>query len=182
VTSQRKTIGQRRLVLALMAAACSLELLAPTSGLAQAQTHAAAAPAHAPNQNLSSATVATEAVININADGLAETVETLRIKILSPGAIQSEGQQSRTYIEGMKTLDIQAYTEKPDGTRIPVDPANILTQDGASGVALVYTRDTKVRTVLFREIAVGDTLVLCRGASRRAACSRGNSSVRQFFH
>src|SRR5271169_4010470 len=143
MTSQRKNAGQRRLIIALMAAVSSFALLAPTSSPAQAPTPAAAAPAQAPNQNLGSVTFATEAVINVHADRLAETVQTQRIKILSPGAIQSEGQQSLTYIEGMETLDIQAYTEKPDGTRIPVDPANILTQDGASGLALVYTRDTK---------------------------------------
>ena len=60
----------------------------------------------------------------------------------------------------MQTLEIEAYTEKPDGTKVPVDPASILTRDAATGLAAVYMRDAKVKTVLFRDVAVGDTLVL----------------------
>lgn len=159
MTSGRQNAGQHRVVLALLAVVSSLALLGPTSAWAQSPAPAPAA-AQPANQNATAATIGINSVITVNADRTAETVETRRIRILGPGAVQAEGQQSLQYIEGMQTLDIEAYTEKPDGTKVPVDPASILTRDAATGLAAVYMRDAKVKTVLFRDVAVGDTLVL----------------------
>ena len=61
----------------------------------------------------------------------------------------------------MSTLEIVgAYTEKPDGRKIAVDPADIITRDAATGLAATIVRDLKSRTVMFPELAVGDTIVL----------------------
>jgi transglutaminase-like putative cysteine protease len=54
---------------------------------------------------------------------------------------------------------VEAYTEKPDGRRMPVDEAHILTRDAATGLNAVYQRDAKVKTLIFPDIEVGDTLV-----------------------
>jgi tetratricopeptide (TPR) repeat protein len=156
MSSQRKSSVQRRLILALVAFTASLVLVGPAS--AGPQVPAPATQATAPEQ--SAATVGTDTVITIHADKSAETVETMRIRILGASAVQSEGQQSLQYIDGLQTLDVEAYTEKPDGTKIPVDPATILTHDAATGLTAVYLRDAKVRTVLFNNVAVGDTLVI----------------------
>jgi tetratricopeptide (TPR) repeat protein len=141
-----------------MAAVSLIALTAPTAGLAQAPAAVAAAPTA--NQNATAATVAVDTVITVHPDMSVETIETHRTKILGPGAIQSESQQPVAYIEGMQTLDIEAYTEKPDGSKIPVEPASILTHDAGNGLAAIYTRDTKISTVIFSNVAVGDTLVL----------------------
>jgi transglutaminase-like putative cysteine protease len=62
-------------------------------------------------------------------------------------------------VESLNPLEvIEAYTEKPDGRRIAVDKGNILTRDAATGLNAVYQRDAKVKTLIFSDIEVGDTL------------------------
>ncbi len=156
--SLKHLAARYRYVLPIMAIAATFGVLGATS--ASAQTPGPAPSAQAAQRDAASLLMSEDTVITLRPDRTAQTVETRRIKILGSGAIQSEGQQSIKYIEGMQTLDIEAYTEKPDGTKIAVDPASILTRDGATGLATVYERDLKVRTVFFRDVAVGDTLVL----------------------
>src|SRR5262249_1760220 len=54
---------------------------------------------------------------------------------------------------------VEAYTEKADGRRIAVDQAHILTRDAATGLNAIYQRDARVKTLIFPDIEVGDTLV-----------------------
>ena len=63
---------------------------------------------------------------------------------------------------------LAAYTEKEDGRRIPVEPASIFTRDAASGAALVLQADVKSTTIIFPDIAVGDTLVFTYRLTTRA--------------
>jgi hypothetical protein len=99
--------------------------------------------------------------LSIRADLTATDVVTRRLKILVPAAIQPVSQQQLPFIEGMQALDIvEAFTEKLNGKRIQVDPANIITRDGASGSQATYLRDLKQRTILFPDVGVGDTLVM----------------------
>src|SRR5437868_3050537 len=111
-----KTPARRALVHSLMAAVSVLALLGPTTTRAQAP--AAGPAAQTANLDLTSATMAVDTVMTLHLDKSAEVVETRRIKILGAAAIEAEGQQSIQYIEGMQTLEIEAYTEKPDGSRI----------------------------------------------------------------
>jgi hypothetical protein len=85
---------------------------------------------------------------------------TTRFKILRESAIRALGQQTVPYVESLNPLEIvEAYTEKPDGRKLFVDPANILTRDAATGLNAVYQRDAKVKTIIFPDIEIGDTLV-----------------------
>jgi tetratricopeptide (TPR) repeat protein len=179
VKSHRKVADQCRYVLPMLAVASSLGFLLPTSGWAQSPAPAPAA--QAAQRNAASFSVSEDTVITVRADKTAQLVETRRAKILGSGAIQSEGQQSINYVEGMETLDIEAYTEKPDGTKVPVDPASILTRDAASGLAATYERDLKVRTVIFRDIAVGDTLVLISRREEKSGMFPGHFNSLQLF-
>ena len=43
---------------------------------------------------------------------------------------------------------------------MPVQPASIITRDGASGSVATYTRDLKERIIIFPNVEVGDTLVM----------------------
>jgi hypothetical protein len=96
----------------------------------------------------------------IRPDLTTTEVLTRRIKLLVPSAIQALSQEQLPFIDGMQTLEVlEAYTEKSDGRRIPVDPASIITQDPASGLQLTYLRDLKQRVIIFPDVAVGDTLV-----------------------
>ena len=99
--------------------------------------------------------------LTIRNDRTGTEISTKRIKILTPGAIQPLSQQQLQFIEGMQTLEtVEAFTEKSDGRRIPVDPANIITRDAASGLQATYVPDLKQRTIIFPDVAVGDTLVM----------------------
>ena len=94
-------------------------------------------------------------------DRSAQDRFTTRIRILTQGAVQSVSQQVLRFIEGMETLEtVEAYTEKPDGRRVVIDPTTIFTRDGASGLQTTYLRDLKQRTLIFPDVAVGDTLVM----------------------
>jgi tetratricopeptide (TPR) repeat protein len=104
-------------------------------------------------------TVSSDTVLTINRDETFEKLVTIRIKVLGEVAVSVVGQQSLAYVQDTQTLDIlEAFTEKADGRKIQVEPTNILTRDGATGMALILMRDLKVRTILFPDVAVGDTL------------------------
>jgi Domain of Unknown Function with PDB structure (DUF3857)/Transglutaminase-like superfamily len=125
--------------------------------LAQASAPTTAAPQAA--GDTASMEIAFDIAINVRADRSAEEIMTRRLKVLGEAAVQTAGQFSETYIEGMDAFEVaDAYTLKADGQKIPVDPANIITRDGASGT-LFHLRDLKVRTVIFSDISVGDQVV-----------------------
>ncbi len=114
-----------------------------------------------------------EGHVTVHDDRTATDLFTKRFKILTPSAIALVSQQMETYIDGMETLDtVEAFTEKSDGTRVPVDPANIITRDAATGN--MFTRDQKQRTVIFQDVQVGDTLVLTQRKETRHGLFPGN--------
>src|SRR5206468_1343872 len=105
-------------------------------------------------------TIYSHADLTIRPDRTVRKVMDLHITIQKEAAIQAVGQQRMSYIEGMETLTIlEAYTQKADGRRIDVDPAQIITTDLYSGL-MFYMRDEKVRTTIFPDLSVGDTIVL----------------------
>ena len=102
-----------------------------------------------------------ESRLTVREDRTATEIATKRIKILTPGAAQTLSQQPLPFIEGTQTLEIlEAFTEKPDGRRILVDPANIITGGAASAQTATFLQDLKVKTIIFADVSVGDTLVL----------------------
>jgi transglutaminase-like putative cysteine protease len=121
----------------------------------------ASAPAQAPAGNEAPYAHELEGRQTIRANHTAEFLVTQRFKILSQSAIATVSQQKLTFVDDAQTLTIiEAYTQKPDGRRIPVAPSSILTQDAFSGDSLIYNRNLKQRTVIFPDVAVGDTLAL----------------------
>lgn len=123
-----------------------------------------------------------EAVLTVKPDRTAELIETRRITILAPGAIRPAGQQVATYIEGMETLDlIEAYTQKSDGRRIDVDPNRIFRRDAASDDNNGYLTDQKALTVIYPDLAIGDTAVLTTKLTIHKGSFPGHL-VTQFMH
>ena len=121
-----------------------------------------------PQGDTASVAFAFDFTLTVRSDRTAEKIETRRIKVLAAGAVQAVGQQTMTYVEGMQSVDIlEAYTEKADGRRIAVEPARIMTRDAATG-SLFHLRDQKVLTLIFPDVAVGDTIVL---TARRSIAS-----------
>jgi hypothetical protein len=99
--------------------------------------------------------------VTIRDNRTATEVSTKRIKILSQGVVQSLSQQQVQFVEGMQKLEtLEAFTEKADGRHVAVDSANIITRDAASGLQATYASDLKIRTFIFPDVAVGDTLVM----------------------
>ena len=101
-----------------------------------------------------------EVHVAVRPDMSSTTDSTVRLKVLRESAIRTLGQQSLPYVESLSPLEIiEAYTEKADGTKVEVDEANILSRDAVTGFNAIYQRDAKVKTIIFPDIEVGDTLV-----------------------
>jgi len=120
-----------------------------------------------PDRNSPANTISFDAHMVIRSDLTATVDSTVRFKILRESAIRTLGQQNLTYVESLNPLEIiEAYTEKADGRKIAIDPAKILTRDAATGLNAVYQRDAKVKTLIFPDIEVGDTLVYVSKTNR----------------
>jgi hypothetical protein len=142
------------LCLALLASvAC---IAPPFAGAGLAQT-----PAAQPSPDGAPFTMAFDSTVKLNDDKTGEYVESRRVKVLGIAALQQVAQQNIEYVEGMQSFEIvSAFTEKANGTRVPVDLATVITRDVATGLGAVFLRDLKVVTVIFPDVAVGDTLVM----------------------
>src|SRR5947208_10488141 len=128
-----------------------------------ATTHAQPAPppsAADADRNSPSYTRSVDTRVVVRSDLTSVVDSTVRLKVLRESAIRGLGQQTLSYVESLGPLEvIEAYTEKPDGRKVPVEDGSILTRDGATGLNAVYQRDVKVKTLIFPDVAVGDTLV-----------------------
>jgi transglutaminase-like putative cysteine protease len=88
------------------------------------------------------------------------TVDTAKT-IIEARAVQDHGQY---YISYNKTLDdvvaLDAYTLKPDGRRVPLRPGQIKDQQEAASTDAPMFQDTRLKILVFPEVAVGDQLVV----------------------
>lgn len=126
--------------------------------------------------------VSLERRTTIEPDLVSTAVTKIRVKALREVAVRTLGQQLVNYIDGMQTLDIvEAYTEKADGRRADVDPANILTRDAASGAQAVYLRDAKVKTIIFPDLQVGDSIVYTTRLVTRERMFPGHFYTQEVF-
>jgi transglutaminase-like putative cysteine protease len=97
----------------------------------------------------------------VNPDGsFVMTVDNVKT-IAEQRAVQGHSQY---YISYNKTLDevtsVEGYTEKPDGRRVPVQPGEIKDQQEAVSSDAPMFQDTRVKIVVFPEVAVGDKLAV----------------------
>jgi hypothetical protein len=142
------------LALALLASAACIIPPFVTAGFAQV-------PSAHEARDAASYTKAHDYTVRVNADRTAEIIDTRRIKVLGIAAVEEIAQQTVAYVEGLQSFEIvEAFTEKADGTRRPVDPATTVTRDAASGLNAVFMQGVRLVTVIFPDVAVGDTLVL----------------------
>ena len=138
----------------------SAALVMPGLGiLATSDVSLAQAPAAQSERPTAPLVLKLDAAITVRSDRTWQTVVTQRASVFTESAIDRAGRQSISYIESMESLEVTAaYTEKPNGRRIPVEPANIVKRDGASPNETVY-RDIKQITIFYPDLAVGDTVV-----------------------
>jgi transglutaminase-like putative cysteine protease len=154
VPVRRLTSRTGILMLALVASAAGIAPPLVTAGHAQT-------PSGQKSHDAASYTEAWDDTYRFNADRTGEILETRRIKVLSIAAVDEISQQTAQYIDGIQSFDIvEAFTQKADGTKVPVDPATVVTGDAVSGLEAVFKRGAKIVTVIFPNVAVGDTLVM----------------------
>jgi hypothetical protein len=147
-------LGVFPLALALLASAACIA--PPFVAVSLAQT-----PDAGQSQDAASYATSHDYTFRLHADRTGEFLDTRRVKVLGIAAVDEVAQQTIQYVEGMQNLDIvEAFTEKADGTKVPVDSGSIVTRDAASGLASVFLPGAKAVTVIFPDVAVGDTLVL----------------------
>ena len=97
----------------------------------------------------------------VNPDGsYTLTVDNVK-SIAEQRAVQGHGQY---YISYNTTLDevasVEAWTEKPDGRRVEVRPDQIKDQQEAASSDAPMFQDTRLKIVVFPEVAVGDKLAV----------------------
>jgi transglutaminase-like putative cysteine protease len=98
----------------------------------------------------------------IEADGTEQATFTLATKILRESALEDLKQTSVSYSKSSQTLEIlEAYTRKPDGRRLDVPKSNfqVHTEGGQDGSSPIFS-DYNSTSVVFPEVAVGDTVVI----------------------
>jgi hypothetical protein len=170
-------VRQLRYAAATLALVACIGIGLPSSGWAQST------PAQDVEQQSTTPWLKSErTTVTVRPDGTAEFLGTTRIKVLGAGVLESVGKQTRNYIEGMQTLEvIEAYTEKANGERVPVDPENIVTADAQSGQATIYRRDMKARTIIFSDLAIGDTTVLTTRLDQKVAMFPGQFAANVIY-
>jgi hypothetical protein len=97
--------------------------------------------------------------------------------IVQQRALRSHGQYTISYNRTLdEVLSLEAYTQKPDGRRVPVQPGQVQDQQEAAaapGEAPMF-EDTRLKVVVFPEAAVGDQLVVRYAVRRKTALFPGH--------
>lgn len=95
---------------------------------------------------------------DVHADGSSTTTSHIELQLLSPEVVAALAQPALTYSDSLQDLQIKnAYTLKPDGTRLSVAPDAILVRQKA--VPSPLFTDLKEKVILFPNVEPGDTLV-----------------------
>lgn len=97
----------------------------------------------------------------VNTDGTWTMTRELSIRINNARAIATLAQQPFQYNATLETLDIvEAYTEKPDGRKVPVLADGIREQQAQGSADGVMFEDTHIKVAIFPHVEVGDRLVM----------------------
>lgn len=124
---------------------------------------ASAMAAEATTPDLFTRTKSYHASYQLNADGTYVTERSTAITVLKEQAVSSAKQTSISYSTSVEKSDIlAAYTLKPDGRRIDAPSGNFQVEANGGkdkGAAAAFS-DRTTLSVIFPDVAVGDTLVL----------------------
>ena len=113
----------------------------------------------------------------VEPDGSYRLSVDLAKTIVQQRALRAHGQATISYNRSLdEVLSLEAWTIKPDGRRVPVQPGQVQDQQeaaSASGEAPMF-QDTRLKVVVFPEAAVGDQLALRYVLRRKAALFPGH--------
>ncbi len=112
--------------------------------------------------------------IVVDSEGRAQSTITNAIQLLKVPPSGPVGQLPVNYNVTLEEVEItDAYTQKADGRKIPVDPTAILTQHApAQGLMPVYT-DVEQKVIIFPNVEAGDTMVYTERRRDRQAIIPG---------
>lgn len=95
----------------------------------------------------------------VNPDGTADSVETWVVRADTASVAHVTAQQSFSYIADMDQVTIaEAYTLKPDGNRIPVQPGAIMDQAATTIASAPQFSALRSRTLVFPAVSAGDAV------------------------
>ncbi len=97
---------------------------------------------------------------DVAADGTYIQTYRFEFRPTNDAAARREAQQAVSYSPSLEDLTItEAYTQKPDGRRIPVAPSAIHDQLPRGGPDLASFSDQRQKVLVFPDVGGGDTLV-----------------------
>ncbi len=111
----------------------------------------------------------------VHEDGSFTMNYELTMLINEQRAVAAAAQRSISYNRTLEDLlVIDAYTQKPDGRRVKVQPDQIRDQQEARSAGAPMFQDTRVTAVIYPEVAVGDRIVLHFQKTRSTALFPGH--------
>ncbi|MBC7211173.1 MAG: DUF3857 domain-containing protein, partial [Pseudomonas sp.] len=153
-----------------------MSYLAPLAGVL-AFTLACIAPAQARDDGTDHSVTLEKVVqtFTVQRDGSFQVAVESVSRINEERAIQAKAQQALSYNRGYETLEVdQAFTQKPDGRKVMVDASQIKEQQEQASTYAPMFQDSRVKVVIFPEVAVGDRLVLRYKRHRTTALFPGH--------
>ena len=119
----------------------------------------------------------------VDADGRRTITNTSQLQVLTAATAAQFAQLPVRYEGTTEDVEISdAYTLKADGRKLPVDPANIITQKMPQANALVpIYSDAEQKIVIFPNVEAGDTLVMTNKTSQKKIPLPGQFSFAHYF-
>jgi hypothetical protein len=97
---------------------------------------------------------------DVHADGSVVTSIHSELQPRNEAAVKDVAQQPLRYIESRETIEVlEAYTLKPDGRKLPVNPASIQTQTPPGAPNVPLFDDERQKVIIFPMVEAGDLLV-----------------------
>ena len=115
----------------------------------------------------------------LNPDGTYTEQYEWALRVLTEQGVATANSTSISYTERLHEVEIlEAYTLKPDGRRIDASPEHDQRQASSGRAEVDQTcADRKSKTVVFREVGVGDLLVFSYQRSHKEALFPGQFSL-----
>jgi hypothetical protein len=120
----------------------------------------AAAQQAIPPASLPAKIIRSERRVEVAPDGSSTVISHIESKMLQQNAIAVLGQPAIGYSDLLQQVDVtDAYTLKADGSKIPVKPDAIITQQSPASRNSPLLSDQKQKVIVFPNVEVGDTLI-----------------------
>jgi len=121
--------------------------------------------------------------IVVGADGRHTTTLTSQVQVLTAASASQFGQLPVRYDGSTQDVEVlEGYTLKPDGRKLPVDPANVITQKAPQANALIpLYYDGEQKIVIFPDVEAGDTLVMTTKTTQKNVPLPGQFAFSHYF-